>query len=92
MVEFEKDIYPLIEGEVMVLFDRNSRNAKVIGSGNVAKRGDFKLIDRVEGFRSQFEDNAHIPKVKMFKFWRLMEKYFFFFGEVFAHILLFNMF
>lgn len=68
LVEFEKDIYPLIEGEVMVLFDRNSRNAKVIGSGNVAKRGDFNLIDRVEGFRSQFDENAHIPKVKMFKF------------------------
>lgn len=50
-IEFVEPIYPVIEGEVFVIFDRDTRNAKVIGRGIVAKRGKFELIDRTSEFK-----------------------------------------
>lgn len=68
VIEFSKEFEPLIPGEVFVLFDRDSRNAKVIGQGIVAQRGDFKLIDRVEDFKSKNEVNESTLKPERFKF------------------------
>jgi len=55
LIEFEQDLYPVIEGEVFVLFDRDSRNAKVIGRGIVASRGKFEFISRIDEFKKNNE-------------------------------------
>ena len=67
-IEFEESLYPLIEGEKLVIFDRNTRNAKVIGAGTIGQRGEFKLIDRAEDFKSKNEENELAKSVKTFKF------------------------
>jgi tRNA-specific 2-thiouridylase len=53
LIEFEQEVYPLIKSEMLVLYDSNSRNAKVIGSGKVGKRGIFNLVDRAGEFRKK---------------------------------------
>lgn len=69
-IETDEELYPLIEGDNFVLFDRNTRNAKVIGLGVVGNRGDFELLDRVHEFRySEDEDELGQQNVvKMYKF------------------------
>lgn len=68
-LEFEHEIYPLIEGELMAIYDSNSRSSKIIGLGTVGNRGQFKLIDRVNEYRPKVDedgkDNAqHISEFK----------------------------
>jgi tRNA-specific 2-thiouridylase len=53
---FTNEVYPLVTEEHIALFDREGRNAKVIGRGVVAKRGSFKLKDRVKQFKVGEED------------------------------------
>lgn len=67
-LEFESPIYPIIEGEKVVLFDKNTRNAKVIGLGRIGQRGEFKLIDRAEEFKTKNEANEEVKRASTFKF------------------------
>lgn len=67
LIEFDQDVYPVIEGEVFVLFDRDTRNAKVIGQGIVSGRGEFSLIDRTSDFKKN-SDKKEPEGVKVFKF------------------------
>lgn len=67
-IEFEKEIYPLIAGEQIVIFDRNTRNAKVIGTGQICDRGEFKLIDRAADFKTKNEVDEAVKEPKLFKF------------------------
>lgn len=50
-LEFDENVYPLIPGESVTLFDRCSRNAKVIGNVILGEANDFELLDRVKSFR-----------------------------------------
>ena len=52
LIELDESLYPIINGEVLVLFDKNTRNSKVMGQGKVGPARDFELVDRVEEFRS----------------------------------------
>lgn len=49
-LQFFEDVYPLIPGEVIVIYDSNGTNSKILGYGMVGKRGGFKLLNRVENF------------------------------------------
>ncbi|MBT4790211.1 MAG: hypothetical protein HON90_01450 [Halobacteriovoraceae bacterium] len=56
-------------GESFVIFDRNIRNAKVVGVGEVGNTGDFKLIDRVIDYRDVVDDDqVGVGQSKIFKF------------------------
>jgi tRNA-specific 2-thiouridylase len=71
MIECNEDLYPLVYGEYFVIFDRDSRNAKVIGRGTVGNIGDFSLIDRIEEFRkldNEGEEDRKYTYDNMFKF------------------------
>jgi tRNA-specific 2-thiouridylase len=69
LLEFEHDIYPLITGETLVLFDKKTRNSKVIGQGKVGEGREFNIIDRAREFRS-IDPDAEVEEVftKVFKF------------------------
>lgn len=62
VVNFEKDVYPLIFGEKVVIYDRNTRNAKILGCGVLGGRGSFIQVDRAKDFRSNEEevDKSHL--------------------------------
>lgn len=69
-LQFREEIYPLIFGEVLVIYDSDSSNSKVLGWGLVSHRGEFQLLNRVERFESK-EENAENPKneyLRYFKF------------------------
>lgn len=72
LIETQETVYPVIENESFVLFDRCTRNAKVIGMGVVGNIGDFQLLDRVENYRSgetEGEDSqALVRSALVFKF------------------------
>lgn len=72
LMEFNEMVYPLIKDEIVILYDGNARNAKVIGTGKVGKRGIFNLVDRVNEFRkTDTDDNGEVVvtgEVTMFKF------------------------
>lgn len=51
LIELEEEIYPMIIDEIFVIYDKITRNAKVIGYGKLLKRGVFNLVDRVADFR-----------------------------------------
>jgi len=71
VLEFEKDVYPLIKDESLVIYDSNNRNSKIIGNGHVGKRGLFQLVDRVTEFRVISDEDfekGNIHFVKEFKF------------------------
>ena len=70
LIEIDGSLYPLIEAESFVIFDRCTRNAKVIGMGSTGNIGDFKLIDRAEEFRSsESEEEIKVStRSGMFKF------------------------
>jgi tRNA-specific 2-thiouridylase len=69
LLEFEQEIYPVITGETLVLFDKNTRNSKVIGQGKVGEGREFELIDRAREFRS-IDPDAEVAEVftQVFKF------------------------
>lgn len=69
-LEFEHEIYPLIEGELMAIYDSNSRSSKIIGLGTVGQRGKQKLLDRVHEYRPKInEDGSQNAKnISEFKF------------------------
>ena len=50
-IKAAESIYPVIKAENFVLYDKLGRNAKVIGRGEVGYVYEFKLKDRVSGFR-----------------------------------------
>jgi tRNA-specific 2-thiouridylase len=68
-IEFDIELYPVISGETLVLFDKNTRNAKVIGKAIVGNGRNFELLDRVSEFR-RADNGDHMPKsnIPMFKF------------------------
>ena len=68
LIELEDEIYPLILGEFVVIFDRDSRNAKVIGLGKIGNIGQFELIDRVDEFRSRDNDELVKKTSELFRF------------------------
>ena len=53
----EKELYPLVFDEVLVFYDKNIGNAKIIGTAKLATRGEFKLIDRVDIYRENKNEN-----------------------------------
>lgn len=68
-LEFETDVYPLIEGELVALYDSSSRNSKIIGLGEIGMPGEFKLIDRVDEYRTKIdEEEKEDEKDNYFKF------------------------
>ncbi len=70
-LEIQEDIYPLILEERFILLDRDGRNAKIIGNGQLGGKGDFKLIDRVKDFRNDQEGKEEAKPtqvVEIFKF------------------------
>lgn len=73
-LDFEEDVYPLIKGESMVLYDSNQRNSKIIGYAQVGARGNFEPIDRVKAFKrvnpneTEEEGNNAKNKISIFKF------------------------
>lgn len=73
LIEVEESLYPLIHMESFVIFDRNTRNAKIIGVGSVGNIGDFILLDRAEEFRGNAPDDSgdgerSVRYSKIFKF------------------------
>ncbi|MEX0798371.1 MAG: hypothetical protein WD025_02955 [Bacteriovoracaceae bacterium] len=68
-LQFSEKIYPLIPEEVLVIYDSDSSNSKVIGWGLVGARGDFKLVNRVERFeRAEENESTEAQKPDYFKF------------------------
>ena len=68
-LDFETDIYPLIEGELVAIYDSNGRNSKIIGLGEIGKTGQFELLDRVAEYRPKIdEEGKSDDEVNMFKF------------------------
>lgn len=71
-LDFAEEVYPLIKGENIVIYDSNSRNSKIIGYAQVGTRGEFKAIDRVEFFKNKSnnveEENKNDQNVSLFKF------------------------
>lgn len=56
-LNIDKEIYPVIKDEVMVLYDRNGRNAKILGHGKLGSVSEFKLLDRAGDYRDKVEDD-----------------------------------
>lgn len=68
LIDCKEPIYPLVRNQSFIIYDKNTRNAKIIGVGKVGITGKFKLIDRASEFRSS-EGNEEIQKTpKVFKF------------------------
>lgn len=69
-LDFEDEIYPLIEGELMSIYDSNGRNSKIIGLGTVGDRGNFELVDRVADYRTKIDEDSDVKVqyVNQFKF------------------------
>ena len=63
-MELDTELYPLVEGEYIVIFDKNTRNAKVIGLGRLGSIGTLDLVDRVDEFRN-VENKEEQDKVFM---------------------------
>lgn len=55
-LKFDEEVYPLIKGEVIVIYDSDSSNSKILGWGLANYRGTFKLINRVGKFESSSEN------------------------------------
>lgn len=69
-LEFSEKAYPLIPGEVLVVYDSDGSGAKVLGWGAVSYRGEFKLINRVATFEESRDDSEQrtVPEASYFKF------------------------
>lgn len=68
IVEFHSPVYPLIPGEVLVFYDKNSSNAKIIGWGLVSRRGKFSQINRVEDFEANKNEDEEVKPHNYWKF------------------------
>tara|TARA_B100001971_G_scaffold111191_1_gene102208 strand:- start:153762 stop:154976 length:1215 start_codon:yes stop_codon:yes gene_type:complete len=68
MVDFHSKVYPLIPGEVLVFYDKNTTNAKIIGWGLVGKRGEFKIMNRVADFEAQRDEEEAVKPHNYWKF------------------------
>lgn len=68
-LQFPNPIYPIISDETLVFYDRDTRNAKIIGHAKIFRPGEFRLVDRVEIFRreEEGEDAEENASVKTFK-------------------------
>jgi tRNA-specific 2-thiouridylase len=69
IIEFHNAIYPLIQGEIIVFYDKNSSSAKIIGWGMIGKRGDFEKIDRTSEFRRSYDDEGEVID-RSFNYWK----------------------
>jgi tRNA-specific 2-thiouridylase len=71
-LDFTKEVYPLIKGENMVIYDSNNRNSKIIGYAHIGTRGNFEAVDRVKFFKSELdlekEASENGKKTSLFKF------------------------
>lgn len=68
IVDFHTPVYPLIPGEVLVFYDKNTSNAKIIGWGLVSRRGEFKKINRLEEFETRNDDEEAPRQHNYWKF------------------------
>lgn len=59
-LEFSEPVYPLIPGEVIVVYDGAGNKSKVLAWGVAGQRGEFKPLNRVAQFES-LEDEDSIP-------------------------------
>ena len=66
ILQLAEPLYPTIIGEIIVLFDKDKSNAKVIGHGKIQYRGDFKLVNKAQDFAHK-EDGIE-PELPIFKF------------------------
>lgn len=68
----DEEIYPLLSGDMLTIFDKDGRNAKVIGNGIIGETKEFHLIDRASEFRKNDEivdeDEDKVEAVQLFKF------------------------
>lgn len=62
LLELEEDLYPIILGERVVLYDRAGRNARILGTGTVYERGSLDLVDRASDYRGGEEKDLFIGK------------------------------
>ena len=56
LIVLDSPAYPILPADTFVIFDKDGRNAKAIGLGEISQIGDFKLIDRVKDFRGSIEE------------------------------------
>lgn len=69
VIEFHDSIYPLISGEIIVFYDKNSSSAKIIGWGMIGGRGDFEKIDRASEFKNPYDDEDEDID-RSFNYWK----------------------
>lgn len=62
LLEFDEEFYPVILGDKVVLYERASRNARVVGVGTISDRGQIIVLDRAAEFRSREEREEYLPK------------------------------
>ncbi len=60
LIALNNATYPILPSDQFVIFDKDTRNAKAIGMGEISHIGDFQLIDRVKDFRLGNEENESI--------------------------------
>lgn len=61
LLEFEKEVYPLIHGERIVIFDTATKNSRILGTGTLQNRGALNLVDRALEYRSSEESEQLKP-------------------------------
>ena len=67
-LQFNQEVYPLVSGEAVVMYDSDKASAKVIGWGLLGTRGSFKLVNRVKAFESEQDEGAEASSSNFFKF------------------------
>lgn len=61
LLECEIEVYPLILGERIIIYDSSLKNAKILGSGSLSLRGELKVVDRAIEYRSKEESEQLKP-------------------------------
>jgi len=67
-IEFNEAIYPIIPGEIIVFYDKNTSSAKIIGWGVIGKRGDFEKVERTIEFQRPIDDDEEVDK--SYNYWK----------------------
>lgn len=60
-LEFDEEVYPLILGESVVVYDNSAKSSRVLGSGRLSARGELKLIDRAVEYRGNQDSDELAP-------------------------------
>lgn len=63
-LQFHEEVYPLIIGEVLVVYDSASATSKVLGWGLVGQRGEFRLLNRVGRYERETDGKEASKKVE----------------------------